>query len=334
MSVSAYALETRGLKKSFRGRVVIDGLDLHVPRGEINGFIVKNGSGKSTTMKLVCGLMPPSAGEVLVMGEALAPCEASAAIGSIIEAPGIYPGLSAFDNMMVKALALGLVDARLTCDELLRAVGLGEHCSTGPRRREKAKRFSMGMKQRVGLALALLGGPDVLLLDEPLNGLDPEGARAIRELIVRLNRERGVTVLISSHVLDQLERICTRYGVIREGRMVRELTAEDVERECASCLVLRCSEPARALAAIEECLPAARLSVLPDDAIRIDGEVEAARVGALLMDQGIAVSDLHRQENDIEEFFVGLMGGSEAPDGAPDGGASGRIGGRIGGKVR
>lgn len=299
------AIETVGLVKSFRRKRVIQGLDLHVGCGEIYGLVGKNGSGKSTTMKLIAGHMAPDAGEVFVLGERLAPCEAHPRMGSLIESPGLYLELSAFDNLMVKALVLGLVKPRAACERLLAAAGLADAGQ------QKAKRLSMGMRQRLGVALALLGEPDVLMLDEPLNGLDPEAARDIRTLIVHMNRERGMTVLISSHVLDQLERMCTAYGVIRDGRMVAELTAEEVERACERCLTLRCAEAPRALAALTERLPGARLVALPGDTIRIEGPVEADEVGRALMAEGIAVSELHRTAGDREAFFVDLMGGGD-----------------------
>lgn len=298
------AIETIGLAKSFHRRRVIDGLDLHVGRGEIYGLIGKNGSGKSTTMKLIAGLMPPDDGDIFVLGKQLAPCEAHPRVGTLIEHPGVYPDLSAFDNMMVKALALGLVGPRVACTQLLAAVDLAD---AG---KQKVKRFSAGMKQRLGVALALLGDPDVLLLDEPLNGLDPEAARDIRDLIVRLNRECGVTVLISSHILDQLERICTAYGVLRDSKLAAELTADEVERACASCLMLRCADAPRALAVLSERCPQAHLTALPGDEIRIEGDVDAETVGAALLAEGIAVLDLHRAEGDREAFFVDLMGDS------------------------
>lgn len=317
-----FAIETTGLAKSFRRKRVICDLDLHVGRGEIYGFVGKNGSGKSTTMKMLAGLMPPDAGEVRVLGRVMAPCEANPRMGTLIEAPGIYPNLSALDNMMVKALVLGVIDPRDACMDLLRAVGLDR---AG---KQRAKHFSMGMKQRLGVALALLGSPDILLLDEPMNGLDPEGVRDIRGLIVRLNRERGITVLISSHVLDQLERMCTVYGVIREGRMVAELTADEVEEACASCLVLCCAEQSRALAVLAEHCPAARLTALPGDAVRIEGDVAAEEVGRALMEEGVVVRDLHRTEGDREGFFVELMGGRDAEDApAPPMGGGRRTGG-------
>ncbi len=323
------AIETHALEKTFRGKRALRSLNLTVGRGEIYGFIGKNGSGKSTTMKIVAGLMPATAGEVNVLGASLAPCEAHPAVGTLIESPGIYPGLSAYDNLMVKALTLGIVDAKKTCQELLHAVGLAD---TG---RQKAKRFSMGMKQRLGIALALMGNPSVLMLDEPLNGLDPDAARAIRTLIVRLNRERGVTVLISSHVLDQLERMCTCYGIIRDGHMVRELTAAAVEEECASYLSLSCTEPERALATLTERVRGGCIQMMPDNTLRIDGDVDTARVGEVLMSEGIALSDLHRTEGDREAFFVKLMGGHDVDDsGAIRDNAASRSGVRFSRKGR
>ena len=323
------AIETHALEKKFRGKRALRDLNLTVGRGEIYGFIGKNGSGKSTTMKIVAGLMPATAGEVNVLGASLAPCEAHPAVGTLIENPGIYPSLSARDNLMVKALTLGIVDAKQTCQELLHAVGLAD---TG---RQKAKRFSMGMKQRLGIALALMGNPSVLMLDEPLNGLDPDAARAIRTLIVRLNRERGVTVLISSHVLDQLERMCTCYGIIRDGHMVRELTAAAVEEECASYLSLSCTEPERALATLTERVRGGCIQMMPDNALRIDGDVDTARVGEVLMSEGIALTDLHRTEGDREAFFVKLMGGHDVGDtGTTSGNAASRTAGRFSRKGR
>lgn len=316
------AIQTTGLVKVFKRRWALDRLDMSVRRGDIYGFVGKNGSGKSTTMRIVAGLMPATLGEVQVLGRDLGPCEAHPAVGALIEGPGVYPTLSALDNLMVKALALGLVDPRKESLGLLDAVGLSDAART------KAKRLSLGMRQRLGIALTLLGHPDVLLLDEPLNGLDPEATRDIRSLIVRLNRERGVTVLISSHVLDQLERICTRYGVIREGRLVAELTAEEVDAACASCLTLSCSEPPRALALLEQHVPGISVTVLPDSSLRLEGTADARLVGRTLADAEIAVFDLHRTERDREGFFVGLMGGGDAEGDDPADALAPRGGGR------
>ena len=305
-----YALETVDLERSFRGHRVIDGLNLHVGKGEIYGFIGRNGAGKSTTMRMIAGLLKPQAGQIRVFGKTLAPCEAHRALGTLIENPGLYPNLSALDNLMTKALVLGVVGAPKRCRELLDLVGLDTS-------KKRVKGFSMGMRQRLGVAMALLGNPDILILDEPLNGLDPKGAREIRELLSRLNRERDITVLVSSHVLDQLERMCTCYGVIRDGRMVRELTAQELEQECASYLALSCLETERAFATLTERFPQFSASVMPDDSVHITGDVEAAEVGRVLVEEGIVIKELHRTEGDVEDFFVQLMGGDDSKQTVP-----------------
>ena len=298
-------VETRGLTKSYRGKRAVDRLDLHVAQGDIYGFVGKNGAGKSTVMKMVCGLVTPDGGEIELFGsradEGGRPAGALR-VGALIEAPGLVPNLSAYENLMAKALAMGVADAPARCRETLALVGLD---GAG---KKKAKGFSLGMKQRLGFALALVGSPDLLLLDEPLNGLDPEGAREIRRLIMRLNDEHNITVVASSHVLEQLGKMATRYGVIREGRMVRELTAAEVDQECSDFLQLEAANPALALAVLQERFAGLRFQSMPDGAIRIFGGADAGAVGAALNEQGIAVRGLYAHRRDLEEFFVEMMG--------------------------
>lgn len=294
-------IETYGLEKTYGGKRAVDHFDMHVAKGDIYGFVGLNGAGKSTVMKMLAGLAKPTGGEIKLFGETSGG-EAVRRMGVLVEAPGLYGNMSAYDNMMMKALALGHVDPKRKVNDLLAFVGLG-HVGN-----KKAKQFSMGMKQRLGLGLALLGDPDLLLLDEPLNGLDPEGAREIRELIMRLNAERGITVVISSHILEQLGRMATRYGVIRNGHMVRELSAEEVEKECSDCLQVSTVDPARSLAVLQERFPQARFQVMPDNSIRIFGVTDAAAIGGVLNDAGIAIQGLYAHRRDLEEFFVGLMG--------------------------
>ena len=295
-------VETCGLKKTYGSKIAVDQFNMHVKQGDIYGFVGRNGAGKSTVMKMLAGLARPTDGEARVFGSSPETAGGAQRIGALIESPGLYGGMTAFDNMMLKALDIGLVDPKESVTNLLSFVGLE---SVG---KKKTKNFSMGMKQRLGLALALLGNPDLLLLDEPLNGLDPEGAREIRQLIVRLNEDRGVTVIISSHVLEQLGKMATTYGVIREGRMVRELSAEEVERECSDFLLLTAAEPPRAFAVLQERFPSMRLQSLPDGSIRILGSHSAAEIGLALNEAGIAVLGLQEHKRDLEEFFVELMG--------------------------
>ena len=295
-------VETYGLMKTFGGKTAVDHFDMHVNQGDINGFVGRNGAGKTTVMRMLAGLAEPSGGEVRVFGTSPREAGTSRRIGVLIEAPGLYGTMSAYDNMMLKALALGLVDPKAKVRDLLEFTGLGQ---VG---KKKTKQFSMGMKQRLGLALALLGDPDLLLLDEPLNGLDPEGAREIRRLIMQLNDQRGITVIISSHVLEQLGKMATRYGVIREGHMVRELTAADVDQECSDFLQVEAANPTLALAVLQERFPNLRFQSMPDASIRVFGAADAGAVGATLNEQGIAVQGLYAHKRDLEEFFVEIMG--------------------------
>ena len=196
------ALETRSLTKAYGHRHVVSNFNMHVPKGSVYGFVGKNGAGKSTVMKMVDHLVHPTSGCIYLFGQESAAKEQEILrrVGSLIEDPGVLPDMSTLDNLMCKALAIGLVNPKERCLEMLEIIGLKEAAS------KRVKKLSLGMKQRLGVGLALLGSPDLLLLDEPFNGLDPEGTRELRALIVRLNKEQSVTVVISSHVLDQLDR--------------------------------------------------------------------------------------------------------------------------------
>lgn len=315
------AIETRGLSKAYGGRRVVSDFDMTVAAGDIYGFVGKNGAGKSTVMKMICGVAAPSGGEVILFGGALEGSGAGSApsdtgvgdlvagsaairrIGVLIEEPGLLPNLSAYRNLMAKALAWGIVDAPARCEEVLRLVGLA---GVGKR---KVRGFSLGMKQRLGLALALLGNPDVLLLDEPFNGLDPEATRAMRNLIVRLNQTLGITVVVSSHVLDQLDRMATRYGVIADGRLVRQMSAEEMAAECGRSLRVRTADTARALALLQEAFPTVAFRAEPDGTLVATGAYDAEAVARQLQGAGQVVLEFSQEQRDIEDYFVELMEG-------------------------
>ena len=303
-------IEARGLTKVYDGRTVVRNFAMTVAAGDIYGFVGKNGAGKSTVMKMICGDALPTAGEVVLFesdrasaGEGEPEDGGVRRIGVLIEEPGLLLNLSAYRNLMAKALAWGIVDGPARCEEVLRLVGLS---SVG---NKKVRGFSLGMKQLLGLAMALLGSPDVLLLDEPFNGLDPEATRAMRNLIVRVNETLGITVVVSSHVLDQLDRMATRYGVIADGRMVREMTAEEVAAECRSSLRVRTENPSRALALLEEAYPALAFKAEPDGAIVITGDYDDGAISRLLAGAGEVVRELSQDHRDLEEYFVELMEG-------------------------
>lgn len=315
------AIETRGLSKAYGGRRVVSDFDMTVAAGDIYGFVGKNGAGKSTVMKMICGVAAPSGGEVILFGGALEGSGAGSApsdtgvgdlvagsaairrIGVLIEEPGLLPNLSAYRNLMAKALAWGIVEAPARCEEVLRLVGLA---GVGKR---KVRGFSLGMKQRLGLALALLGNPDVLLLDEPFNGLDPEATRAMRNLIVRLNQTLGITVVVSSHVLDQLDRMATRYGVIADGRLVRQMSAEEMAAECGRSLRVRTADTARALALLQEAFPTVAFRAEPDGTLVATGAYDAEAVARQLQEAGQVVLEFSQEQRDIEDYFVELMEG-------------------------
>lgn len=209
--------------------------------------------------------------------------------------------LTGLENVACRAMSLGVVDAERVAAETLQEVGLADAAH------KRVKSYSLGMKQRLGLALALVGSPDLLLLDEPFNGLDPQGVRSVRDLIVSLVRDRGVTVFVSSHVLDQLERMVTRYGVVREGRLVKELSAEEVEQACADHVLIRCAAPQFALSVLQDALPEGRFVMLEDDAIRAQN-ITSEEAGRALAGAGIVISELSVSRRDIEDLFIGLMG--------------------------
>lgn len=305
-------IEARGLAKAYGGRRVVDDFAMTVAAGDIYGFVGKNGAGKSTVMKMICGEVAPTAGEVALFGVptgigsvqgASGEGDQARRIGVLIEQPGLLPNLTAYQNLQAKALAWGIVDGPARCEEVLRLVGLS---GAG---KQKVRGFSLGMRQRLGLALALLGNPDVLLLDEPFNGLDPEATRAMRNLIVRLAQTFGITVVISSHVLDQLDRMATRYGVIANGRMVREMSAEEVAAECGGSLRVRTADSPRALAVLEEAYPAAAFRAEPGGTIVVSGDYDAEAVARTLSGAGQVVLEFSQDHRDIEDYFVELMEG-------------------------
>ena len=298
-------IQTAGLSKRYRDKWAVDHLDLTVEQGDIYGFIGRNGAGKSTTLKLLCGLARPTQGEALIFGRPIRDPVARRRVGALIEQPGLYPSQSGRENLRLYATLLGLDSPERQVEEVLETVGLS------PREKKPVKHYSMGMKQRLGVGLALLGGPDLLLLDEPINGLDPEGIREMRELLLRLNRERGLTLVISSHILGELSKIATRYGIIQNGRMVEQITAGELAQKCEDYLHLRCDQPQKAAALLEKEFSLVRWEMRPEGEIRIYDAVDAKAVGRALTQAGISVEEmgLHRQE--LEDYFLDRMGGED-----------------------
>lgn len=294
-----YIVETKNLTKSFPNKLAVDHVTMHIKRGDIYGFIGKNGAGKTTTMKLLLGLINPTEGEMTLFGSKDLNKQRSR-IGSLIEAPGLYKNASAYDNMKLFSLLYGGTDKEIK--KILSLVGLGK---VGSR---KAGNFSLGMRQRLGIAIALLGNPELLILDEPINGLDPAGIKEIRDIIVRLNKERGVTFLISSHLLDELAKITTTYGIVNDGRLVEEIAADKLMERCKQNLHIKVSDVVKAVSVLKAEGLLDRYDVTDDSITMFDHFENAGAINELLVKNGIIVDALSPSNSGFEEYFIERIG--------------------------
>ena len=295
-------ISAQGLTKTYVSTNVVNKLSMDVHEGDIYGFVGRNGAGKSTTMKMICGLISPSAGELNVLGKNPAKNNSATGVGALIEAPGLLESLDAMDNMMHKSTALGVANAKAESQKLLELVGLG---NTGSK---NAKAFSLGMKQRLGIALALVGNPKLLLLDEPFNGLDPAVTHEMRETLQNLNKELGITILVSSHVLDQLNRFATRFGVINAGQMVIEFESERMAERAAGQIRVACTDNTRAKEVLSKALPNVEVSDISDGALGVPGgNVNIRQVSDALYGANLQVLELTQTKRDVEDFFLDLM---------------------------
>ena len=296
-------LTTTALSKQYKHTKALDQLSMQVPRGAIYGFVGRNGSGKTTLIRLLCGLQAPTSGSFRLYDVENASAGIHLArrrLGAVIETPSFYHHLSAADNLRQQYRILGL-PRFADIPDLLRLVGLSD---TG---RKKAGNFSLGMKQRLGIAMALAGHPDFLVLDEPTNGLDPQGIIEIRELILRLNREEGITVLISSHILDELSRLATHYGIIDGGRMVKELSAAELDANCRKALRVRVSD-IRALTRVLEAR-GVDYAVLDDHSADIYAELSVSDLVHALDAENCALLSAETRDESLESYFISLVGG-------------------------
>ena len=298
-----YVLETKDLSKHYKTTKALDHLTMRVEKGAIYGFVGRNGAGKTTLIRLVCGLQRPTGGAFTLYGCPGSSREISQArrrMGAVVETPSIYLSMTAAENLRQQYQVLGLPSYE-GLGELLELVGLQ---NTG---KKKAKDFSLGMRQRLGIAVALAGDPDLLILDEPANGLDPQGIVEIRELILRLNRERQITVLISSHILDELSRLATHYGFIDGGRMVQEISAKDLEASCRKCTRLTVSDT-RPLAAVLDKM-GLTYTVRSDTEADVYGTSSVTELTLALHGAGCEVKTIHEHDESLESYFMNLVGG-------------------------
>lgn len=298
-----YVLRTQNLTKVFGQHRAVNNVSMNVRKGDIYGFIGKNGAGKTTFMKMVSGLANPTQGSMELFGKTGLEQQRKR-IGCLIEEPGYYPNMTAAENMEVVRRNLGITEKNVTA-EMLDFVGLS---GAG---RKKVKRFSMGMKQRLGIAVALVRNPDFLILDEPINGLDPSGIKEVRDLLTELNREKQITILISSHILGELSKIATRYGMIRDGILIEEFDAEELEERCKRCQKVVVDDAAAAARILEEVLGITSYDVPDGHMIRIfERTGEAADINRALVMGGIALQESVLAGQDLEGYFMDLLGDS------------------------
>lgn len=298
-----YILTAESLSKHYGHFKALDGLSIHVPRGAIYGFVGKNGAGKTTLIRLICGLQEPTSGSYTLYGAkntepGIARCRRR--MGAVVETPSIYLDMSAEENLKEQFRIIGLPSFD-DIPDLLRLVGLE---NTG---KKKAKNFSLGMKQRLGIAIALAGSPDFLILDEPINGLDPQGIIEIRELILKLNREEQITFLISSHILDELSRLATHYGFIDSGHMVREMSAKELDAACRKCIRVQVSD----IHALAHVLDERDIgyNIFSDTMADIYAKVNVSELTLALAGQGCDIISMTEREESLESFYVNLIGG-------------------------
>ena len=296
------AIEIRNLSKSFRGMYALDHLNMTVPVGAIYGFIGENGSGKSTTQKLICGHLVPNEGEIKLFGKDYTDAGVRARVGALIENAGCFPNASVYQNLMMQALNLSLKNPKEEIARVLQIVRMEDSQEL------KFKKCSLGMKQRIGIAMALLGDPALLILDEPINGLDTDGVRIMREILIDITKNYGCTVLVTSHILGELEKIATHYGIIRAGKMIKEFTAKEMEQRARVFISLKARDTNDAYKLLSTKYRNVRLEA---DYIRIYDVNDTEEVVELLLKNGIAVSEIFKNKIGLEEYYIELMSEKE-----------------------
>ena len=292
------AVEIRNLSKSFRGMYAVDHLNMTVPQGAIYGFIGENGSGKSTTEKLICGHLVPDSGEIKLFERDYTDPGVRVRVGALIENAGCFPGSSVYQNLMMQCINLGIENADEEIRRVLGIVRMEESANI------KFKSCSLGMKQRIGIAMALLGDPALLILDEPINGLDTDGMRIMREILVDITKNYGSTVLISSHLLGELEKIATHYGIIRQGKMIMEMTAEEMDSRAQVFISLKVADMNGAYVLLSKKYADTRRE---GEYIRIYDVDNTEEVVSYLMERGHAVSEIKKNKIGLEEYYIELM---------------------------
>lgn len=297
------AIEIRNLSKSFRGLYAVDHLNMTIPVGSIYGFIGENGSGKSTTEKLICGHLVPDSGEIKLFGKDYTDAGVRMHVGALIENTGCFPNSSVWDNLMMQAINLGLEHPADEINRVLRIVRMEDSA------RIKFKNCSLGMKQRIGIAMALLGEPALLILDEPINGLDTDGMRIMREILLDITHNYHCTVLISSHILGELEKIATHYGIIRQGRMIQEISAKEMDSRARVFVSLKTKDMQGAMIVLRKAYSDVRQE---EGCLRVYDADNTEAIVEYLIQNGHVVNQIEKNKIGLEEYYVELMSQKEA----------------------
>lgn len=303
MELSNYIVRTNNLTKVYRKQKVVSNVNMHVKKGAIYGFIGLNGAGKSTCIRLIAGLTEPTDGSIELFSATSKGQvhQARKRMGTMIEQPALFPNMTAIQNLEVIRLQRG-IPGKECIQTTLEKVGLP---NTG---KKKVRTFSMGMKQRLGIAISLLSNPELLILDEPINGLDPIGVIEIRHLLQQLNEEYGVTIIISSHILTEVHQIATHYGIIHNGKLIKQSTAAEIEDACRAHLFLRVDDVTKAVLVIENELGTHNFEVLEDNSIKLAAYVnDPAKVSRILREHHIQIEQLTPKHDTLEEYFTKLI---------------------------
>ncbi len=300
-----YILETQKLTKIYGQKEAAVDVDLHIREGEIYGLIGRNGAGKTTIMRMISGLSKPTRGSYSICGKTgLALGKELRNVGVLIEHPGLYPKLSAYENLKIKCIGVG-INPKGYVEDMLKLVGL-ENVD----RKKGAGSFSLGMRQRLGIALAMVGDPKMLVLDEPINGLDPQGIVEVREMLAKLRDEKGITIMVSSHILDELSKVADSYGIIHEGRLLDEFSADELHKRSGQYVMIRTGDNEAAVRVLKQ-MDVQEITPESDGFIRVDkmndrtGDMAKAIVNA-----GIELNEICLQSVSLEDYYLGVTGGN------------------------
>ena len=300
-----HILTTTALSKKYKKIQAISDLNIHIPKGSIYGLVGRNGAGKTTLIRIICGLQEPSSGEYTIYGISnndIKIAKSRQRMGAVIETPSLYSDMTAEENLKQQALVIGLPSYE-SIPEILNLVGLENT------KNNKVRNFSLGMKQRLGIALTLIGNPDFIVLDEPINGLDPQGIVEVRELILKLNRERGITVLISSHILDELSKLATHYGFIEKGHLLKETSSAEIEATCRKCILIEVSNTTALTRILDNIVQ--DYEIISESAAKIYDSISVTALVRALDKKNCEILSLREQDENLETYFINLVGGEK-----------------------